>query len=239
MSREILKKANGLRAFCIFEILLAFIGGLFLHFMFFVFVPIDVIGIIAVRRMNTTLLTLFSFLKVLCLAIFSFLFADLVTRSNHVFYDEPAFVILMVTVLIYQGLGVFFSVKLRREILLAQHGAASTLELNTISDAQMPPMSHMSHVPPMSHFHSDPHATAGVPGYPYPPMGHQPPHFFPAMYMNQGYPAPYAPYPMMVNPNVAPNQVPVSPYPTYTISDDQTTTPQPNHANQALLNETN
>ena len=61
----------------------------------------------------------------------------------------------------------------------AQASAAASVELSSISDSHIPLQQIPMQVPPQ-HF-QDPHATAGVPGYPYPP----PQQFYPAMYMNQ------------------------------------------------------
>jgi hypothetical protein len=230
-SMHTLRRAKGLRALCICEILFALWGTFFLSGFYIILVPIDLIGLFAATRLNTTMMNLFAFLKALCLGFVALVVVDFIYQySEYHFADAGLIGVLLVGEFLMQSLCLFIAVKVRRDILQAQTTASRPVELNCVADGQIPlhqvPMQvPHQHVPmqvppqqmpmqvPPQHF-QDPHATAGVPGYPYPPQ-----QFFTPMYMNQGYATPYANYPMMMTPNGMP-VVPVATYPNFTIPED-------------------
>lgn len=51
-------------------------------------IPIDMIGIIAVRRMQKNLLAAFAFLKSLFLGLMVLIFADIITYAQYLFIKE-------------------------------------------------------------------------------------------------------------------------------------------------------
>lgn len=227
----VMRRANGLKAICVCELMLAVWGIMFtnLYWVFVACVPVEIIGILAARRLNIRMLTVFAFLKAALLGLFVLVFAETMggmgcSGSGCSSESLVVGILFVVTVLISHLLGIFVAVKLRQDITISDTTPTPSVELHNIDEvpnsqiphmSQLPQIPHMSQIPmPVPHFHQDPHSTAGVPGYPYPPP-HQ---FYPTMYMNQGgYPTPYAHYP-----NAAPaTNMPVSPYPSYTISDDQ------------------
>ena len=211
------KRRVALNAMCVTELMLAIWSIFFTTFFWFfvIAIPIDLLGIIAVRRMQQKLLIAFSFLKSLMLGVVALMFADFVTGwsvcqyncSESILFQSLYMIILIAT----QIVAIFLSTKIRRDILMAE--TMSNVELTNLPDHtqfnnQIPQQPQMPTMSVPQHFQQDPHATAGVPGYPYPP-----PQYYPAPYMNQPYPTPYAHYP--------PAPSAVSTYPSYTISDEQ------------------
>jgi len=219
--REVIKRAAGLKALCICELLFALwtmiLGDQF--WVFILYIPVDIIGFYAAQRMRKLPLTVFSFSKALLLGLFLLFFADLIAKwascgsycgSGH--GEIPILAVMMVLILAFQLVCLYLAAKLRQDLLLAERTSAPGVELNAV---EIPPPSMPTQpsqqMQPMHHF-QDPHAAA--PGYPYPPQ------YYPMPYMNQapqGYPQmPYAPYPHQPAPTS-----PVSTYPSFTIGDEQ------------------
>jgi hypothetical protein len=233
--RTTLKRAAGLKALCVCELLFA-LWSIILGESFWTFllvIPVDIIGFFGAHRLRKNTLTAFSFLKSLMLGLLLLYFADVVTSwVSCAGYcgsaNVPVLSVMMILILAFQILCMYLSVKIRQDILLAERASVPSVELHSFVESQ--PQQPQQ---PLQHF-QDPNAaaTAGVPGYP-PYL----PQFYPAMYMNQGYPMSYAtPYPHAMH-------APVATFPSFTISDEQQQQqqqqPQTTDVQQPLLQEHN
>jgi len=246
---DVVKRARGLKALCICDILFSIwgivlggtSGAVFL--LFLIFILIDFIGYYAAHRLAKVPMSVFSFGKAFMLGLYLLYLANIISIWVHcgtycTYGSVPLDAVLLASILVFQVLAVWLSVKLRRDILLAERAPTSaSVELNSVQP-QVPvlPQEPPSHVvPPVHPYAQDHHSISmGVhPGYPYPPT-----QYFPMPYMNQvpqGYPMPYgSPYP---NPSMAAAHAPIPTYPAFSITDDQPQHHQqePNRDTQPLV----
>jgi len=238
--REVLKRAMGVRALCICDILFSLwamvLGGSFL--LYLLFLPIDIIGFYGASRLLKVPMSIFSFGKAFILGLYLLYFADIVANwvhcGSYCSHEStlPLVTVLMVIILIVQMMSIYFAVKIRRDILLAERTPASGgVELNSVDTQAPAPQQPPSTIPNMHPVYPQEPHPMGAPAYPYPPT-----QYFPMPYMNQvpqGYPMPYgSPYP---HPSMVASPTPTPTYPVFTIGDEQQQQQPRNPDTQPLL----
>jgi len=222
-SRQLLMQGRTLKALCLCEMIFAiwmmFLGGGFLAFL--VFIPADIIGVVASQRLHKNLLAGFACYKaaIFCLAIV--FYAEIFTGVNF-----NALSVIWIILVAYQLLSMVTAVRLRQNIMLSERSPSSNLEMQAAAALQQnqPSPQQMHQIQMQQVMQQQMMAQQQQQQQ---QMMQQQGNFVPSHFMQPAYPpVPFMPqnsqqgFPVVMPYPIYP-QSQVSPYPTYVLSEEE------------------